>query len=151
MSRIVFTSSYSESILQGIIKPASVFTIRIIEDDFTLTCEQNAFEHYHFYIEYSEYVSRCINKQVKYKNGTIALLETEPITDEDYIIPISSDIDECPVCYETYEPMYGSLCGHHICLECMKKMDKSKLVNCPICRSDKFKFPIALACNRYFT
>jgi hypothetical protein len=75
---------------------------------------------------------------------------TMDIQETDYTVPMVEDIEECPVCYEPYEPMYGSLCGHHTCVECMKRMDAQGLHKCPMCRSDDFKFPIAVACNRMF-
>jgi len=74
-------------------------------------------------------------------------IEVQP---DDYIVPMFDDVEECPVCYEAYEPMYGSLCGHRACVDCMRKMDRIGLTKCPMCRSDDFKFPIAMACNKIF-
>jgi hypothetical protein len=105
-----------------------------------------------------------LNQEVEYRSGFVMFSdaiyiqddsdsETEKIVmidDDDYTISVDVDIDECPVCYETYEPMYGSTCGHSVCNKCMVNMNEKGLHNCPLCRSDRFKYPIALACNRNY-
>lgn len=131
-----------------------------------------------FYMDKTEDLARGIGKEVLYQNGMILFTEPDnfnlimpdsityygydesdteddfnllmPILETDYVVPMVEDIEECPVCYESYEPMYGSLCGHHTCNECMISMAAKGLTKCPMCRSADFKFPIALACNRSF-
>jgi hypothetical protein len=120
-----------------------------------------------FYMNYTADLASGIGREVEYRNGMIMFTdllpdydsgsETEddfnllmPVLETDYVVPMVEDIEECPVCYESYEPMYGSLCGHHACNNCMISMDARGLTKCPLCRSVDFKFPIALACNRSF-
>jgi hypothetical protein len=104
-----------------------------------------------------------VNLGVSYEGGMISLMDEMVISDSDsepdvlvriqetdYTIPMVEDTEECPVCYEPYEPVYGSLCGHYTCVKCMKKMDAIGMTSCPMCRSEYFKFPIALACERMF-
>jgi len=133
--------------------PLTKFTIRQ-DGYYDLLLEvENVDELYRFYMEYSANIASGINHEVEYTNGMIMFTDFDliiGITEYDYTVPIVEDLEECPVCYETYEPMYGSLCGHHTCLECMRKMDAQGLSTCPLCRSDNFKYPIAVACNRMF-
>ena len=92
-----------------------------------------------FLIEYSEELASAIGRTIEYNNGLVLF------TDYTYTIPMNEDIEECPVCYEMYEPMYGSTCGHHCCVDCMKNMADNGLYKCPMCRSDSFMFPIKMA------
>lgn len=43
---------------------------------------------------------------------------------------------ECPICFENMnkENLYITKCGHKICKECYKQVDK-----CPICRANIYK------------
>jgi len=161
----IFVSQDSLTIIEHIRGPSTVFTIRQNGyDELLLECEVDLDEHFRFYIEYSEDIASGINREVMYQNGWIEFTEeseseTESdtdfhivmrVTDDDYTVPIDEDIEECPVCYELYEPMYGSVCGHHTCVDCMIRMDEMGLTNCPLCRSGEFRFPVAVACNRMF-
>ena len=139
-------------------------------DELFLECRISNDEIFRFYIQYSADLASGADLQtnVSYSNGWVTFTEpnqilvdidseTEddfyllmPIKDTDYFIPMVEDIEECPVCYELFEPMYASNCGHCICVECMQKMDTNNLSACPMCRSAKFKYPIAIACNRSF-
>jgi len=51
----------------------------------------------------------------------------------------------CPVCYDDFNSTIMSLCNHSVCTSCLKSMHESNLFTCPICRSDVFKWPIAIA------
>lgn len=44
---------------------------------------------------------------------------------------------ECPICYELLSESMTGLCGHSVCVGCIKKMVTHK---CPICRSDSFQW-----------
>ena len=103
---------------------------------------------YYFRLDYSEDLASGIGRNVQYDRGIVMFTDYRFIQDTDYTIPMVEDIEDCPVCMEPYEPMFGSTCGHHCCVDCMKKMDESGLVRCPLCRSDEFKFPIAMTCLR---
>jgi hypothetical protein len=119
-----------------------------------------------FYMNYTADLASGIGHEVEYEGGMIMFTDliygydesdTEgdfsllmPVLETDYVVPMVEDLEECPVCYDTYEPMYGSLCGHHVCNDCMISMDARGLTKCPLCRSDSFKFPIAVACDRRF-
>jgi hypothetical protein len=91
-----------------------------------------------FLIHYSEDLASGIGQPVEYRNGMI--LFTDRVT----------STEECPVCFETYEPMYRSTCGHNCCIDCMRKMGERGLTRCPLCRSAEFRYPVAIACNQIF-
>ena len=163
--RPVFMSPTAPEVIRNIRGPFAQFTIRQDgHDDLFLEVSPREEEVYRFYMIYSEDLASGLNRDVEYVCGQIMFtddLESEsddsddfrfvvPIKNTDYTIPTEEDVAECPVCYEMYEPMYGSKCGHHICLDCMQSMDYRGLVMCPLCRSDDFKFPIAVACNKMF-
>ncbi len=106
-----------------------------------------------FYMEYSQTLSRCIGHEVQYEGGYILFDDFDiimGIEESDYVTPEVSEECECPVCYETFLPVYVSLCGHSVCNGCMVNMSNKGHNKCPICRSDSFKYPIALACNRNY-
>jgi hypothetical protein len=106
-----------------------------------------------FYMTYTNLLNRCVGHEVEYENGYIVFEDFDlvmSIDKTDYVIPEVSEECECPVCYESYLPVYVSLCGHSTCNSCMMNMDSKGLLQCPICRSDAFKYPIALACNRNY-
>jgi hypothetical protein len=115
-------------------------------------------EWYNFeVVQDSPLLSNIVNQPVDYvnSNGLIIFLphntfDILPVTDQDYIVPMVEDLDECPVCMEMFEPQYMSRCGHCICNDCMVKMDRNGLGRCPMCRSEEFRFPIAMACERDF-
>jgi hypothetical protein len=164
--RPVFESSTAPEVIGNIRGPCAQFTIRQDgDDDFFLEVYPREGEQYRFYLTYSEDLVRGLNRDVIYEGGHLLFTDDSDsdsdsdsddfrfvvaIKNTDYTVPTEEDVAECPVCYDTYEPMYGSNCGHHICLDCMQGMDKKGLVKCPLCRSDDFKFPIAVACNRKF-
>ena len=165
MTRPRFVSPTSLEVIRTIRNEHTTF--RILQDgndDLLLEVRPSQDESFRFIMEYTADLASGINLDVMYTDGYI--LFTDPIWDSesdtedfdvimrftelDYTVPMVEDIEECPVCYESYEPMYGSRCGHHVCLDCMKKMDVSGIVRCPLCRSEDFKFPVAMACNRVF-
>lgn len=137
-------------------------------DDLFLEVRPSDDEVFRFHLDYSANLASGVNHSVVYENGLIFFTDTVdwdtasetenennfdlvvPVQESDYTVPMFDDLEECPVCYEQYEPMYGSLCGHHTCLDCMKRMAHTGLTKCPMCRSDDFKFPIAMACNIMF-
>jgi hypothetical protein len=133
-------------------------------DELFLEVRPSDDEIFRFHLEYSADLASGVNRSVVYENTHIMFTdevnwdsgsETESdffieVQPDDYIVPMFDDVEECPVCYEAYEPMYGSLCGHRACVDCMRKMDRIGLTKCPMCRSDDFKFPIAMACNKIF-
>ena len=103
-----------------------------------------------FFIEYSEDLASGIGLQVEYNNGIVMFTDRAKfIQDTDYTIPCLDDQD-CPVCLESYDPMFGSTCGHQCCVDCMRKMYDQRITRCPLCRSEEFRFPIAMACNQTF-
>ena len=125
------------------------------DDSLYLVTRVSADEWYNFEVRQDNPIlSNVVNQPVDYINssGLTLFLPSDivPVTDQDYIVPMVDDIEECPVCMETFEPQYGSLCGHCICNECMVKMDRNGLMRCPMCRSNEFRFPIAMACERDF-
>lgn len=102
-----------------------------------------------FLIHYSEDLASGIGHPVQYRKGVVMFTDrVTPIKDTDYTIPV--DAEECPVCLESYDPMFGSTCGHQCCVDCMRKMYDQRLTRCPLCRSEEFRFPIAMACNQTF-
>ena len=124
-------------------------------DELFLEVRQSDDEIFRFHLEYSAELASGVNRSVVYENTHIMFTDTESnflieVQDSDYIVPMFDDLEECPVCYESYEPVYGSLCGHRACVDCMRKMDRMGITKCPMCRSDDFKFPIAMACNKIF-
>ena len=134
-------------------------------DDLFLEVRPSDDEVFRFHLAYSANLASGVNRSVVYEDGLIfftdnvdwdSASETDmpdlvvPVQESDYTVPMFDDLEECPVCYESYYPLYGSLCGHHTCLECMKKMGRLGTTKCPMCRSDDFKFPIAMACNIMF-
>jgi len=172
MTRPVFESPEVPDIIERVRRPESIFTIVAAPNNnyLELRCVNSDYgQDFRFYMNYTEDLASGIGDEVEYRGGMILFTddvtyisdyddgsETEdfnlimPILESDYVIPIVEDIEECPVCLETYEPMYGPLCGHNVCNDCMRNMDLKGLTKCPLCRSDSFKFPIALACNRSF-
>ena len=166
MSRPVFMSPSTSVIIEAIRRPTTVFTIRQNGyDELVLECTNSNDEYFIFYMEYSEDLASGVNRSVVYENGVILFTDIDDwdsesetdmpdlvvqVQDTDYTVPMVEDVEECPVCYELYEPMYGSVCGHHTCLDCMQRMDQMGITKCPMCRSDDFKFPIAVACNKMF-
>ena len=154
--RPVFTNSQSSQIIESLREPDTIFTIRMSHyNTHVLMLEFLVVRTsiiYSVYIDYSEDLVSAIDREVEYRNGMIMFTEADfmPVLETDYTVPMVEDVEECPVCYESYEPMYGSLCGHHVCNDCMISMDARGLTKCPLCRSSDFKFPIALACNRSF-
>lgn len=102
-----------------------------------------------FLMHYSEDLASGIGHPVEYSKGIVMFTDrVTPIKDTDYTIPV--DTEECPVCLESYDPMFGSTCGHQCCVDCMRKMYDQRLTRCPLCRSEEFRFPIAMACNQTF-
>jgi len=82
----------------------------------------------YFLIEYSEDLASAVGRTVEYKNGMVLF--------SDSIVSIGSE--ECPVCYEMYDPMYPTKCGHTCCVDCILKMSERGLTTCPLCRSSGF-------------
>lgn len=166
---ITFYEPDSINIIENVKTTTTIFSI--IENgngDLLLSCKISEYEIYKFYIEPTNILRRCINMQVDYGSSWITFIDefewdtyselsdsdcdvanTKCILDTDYCIP-DMDIEECPVCYDTFEVFFGSNCGHYVCTPCMRKMDEKHIYNCPMCRSDVFKYPIAIACNRDF-
>jgi hypothetical protein len=164
MTRPVFESPDVQELIERIRNEDSYFTIEASPNShyLELRCVNSDLgQDFRFYMNYTSDLASGIGHEVQYEGGMIMFTDevvyidddeedVMPISDNDYVISLDQDKTECPVCYETYEPMYGSLCGHNACNDCMIKMDSKGLTKCPMCRSDSFKFPIALACNRSF-
>ena len=164
MTRPRFMSPTAEDIIRNIRTPDTTFYIGQDEnDDLFLEVVPSIDATFRFYMSYAPDIASGIDRYVEYENGYIYDWDSipgidddinennfTPIRETDYIIPMMEDVEECPVCYEQYEPMYGSLCGHRACLDCMRKMDARGLTKCPMCRSEDFKFPIAVSCNKMF-
>ena len=157
MTRPRFMSPTADDIIRNIRTRDTTFYIGQDEnDDLFLEINPTLDESFRFYVSYTVDIANGINRYVEYENGYILFtddwssVDKIPVLETDYMIPMIDDVEECPVCYEPYEPMYGSLCGHRACLDCMKRMDTMGLTKCPMCRSDDFRFPIAVACNKMF-
>jgi hypothetical protein len=172
MTRPQFMSPTTEDIIRTIRTPDTTFYIDQDEnDDLFLEVCPSEYETFRFHMSYAPDIASGVNRYVEYENGYILFTDDiydwasvpdvevdfdtnennfTSILETDYTIPMIEDVEECPVCYEQYEPMYGSLCGHRACLDCMRRMDATGLTKCPMCRSDDFKFPIAVACNKMF-
>lgn len=160
-----FVSPYAIDIIDNIWTPTTTYSIgQDGNDDLFLEVRPADDEVFRFLLEYSADLASGVNRSVLYQNGIILFTdevdwdsESEspdsnlvPVLETDYIVPMIEDVEECPVCYENHEPMYGSLCGHRACIDCMKRMGRMGITKCPMCRSDDFKFPIAMACNIMF-
>jgi len=163
MSRPVFESSDVYDLIQQIRTDDSIFSIHLSTNAnyLELRCiNTNRGTEFIFYMNYTEYFASCIGHNIEYRDGMILFVDSNfinyydsdteddfnllmPILETDYVVPMVEDIEECPVCYELYEPMYGSVCGHHACNNCMISMDARGLTKCPMCRSADFKSPIA--------
>ena len=168
MTRPVFEHVDVADLIEEIRDEDSHFTIESCANSeyLELRCiNPNHGSNFCFYMNRTNDLASGIGREVEYRSGMIMFTsiiyydesDTEddfnlimPVLETDYVVPMVEDIEECPVCYESYEPMYGSLCGHHTCNNCMISMDARGLTKCPLCRSDSFKFPIAIACNRSF-
>ena len=173
MTRPVFEHVDVADLIEEIRKEDSYFIIEPCanSDYLELRCiNPDQGSNFCFYMNYTADLASGIGREVEYDNGVILFTDPDnityygydesdteddfnllmPVLETDYVVPMVEDIEECPVCYESYEPMYGSLCGHHACNNCMISMDARGLTKCPLCRSVDFKFPIALACNRSF-
>jgi len=167
MTRPVFEHADVADLIEEIRNEDSYFTIEPCANSeyLELRCvNPDRGSNFCFYMNYTADLASGIGHEVEYVNGMIMFTDllpdyddgsqTEddfmPVFESDYVVPMVEDIEECPVCYELYEPMYGSVCGHRACNNCMISMDATGLTKCPMCRSDDFKFPIALACNRSF-
>ena len=162
MSRVIFTTPGDARAIESIANEMSVFTIEEspLPGELILVCDNFTDTVHKFCILYSADLASGIGRLVEYSNGMILFTDeydsegdfdlVMTFKETDYTVPMVEDIEECPVCYEQYEPMYGSLCGHRVCNDCMQKMDDMKIVSCPLCRSEDFKYPIAVACGRNF-
>jgi zinc-RING finger domain len=158
MARVTFTTPGAAQMIESIANEMTVFTIEEspLPGELILVCDNFTATVYRFYMLYSADLASGVGRLVEYHNGMVLFTDETnfdlimDIQESDYIVPMVEDIEECPVCYEQYEPMYGSLCGHSVCNDCMQKMDDMKLNSCPICRSEDFKYPIAVACGRNF-
>ncbi len=56
---------------------------------------------------------------------------------------------ECPVCLGDFIATSSAMCGHGACLTCLRQMRAAKsacTLKCPLCRDERFKDLIALAC-----
>ena len=86
------------------------------------------------------------NTKIWYERGFIYWIE-EPLEVHRSQITMFKEAKkiECPVCYEDFRTNIGALCGHSVCMECMVKMHDNNLKECPICRSEDFKYPLRLA------
>jgi hypothetical protein len=64
-----------------------------------------------------------------------------------YDLGFDPSVQECPVCYESFRDTNSmvALCGHGACMSCLKKMAEKKMITCPMCRSDSFKWLIGYA------
>jgi hypothetical protein len=160
MTRPVFESADVPELIERIRTDDCIFTIEPCpnSDYLELRCfNTDRGTDFRFYMNYTANLASGIGHEVEYENSMIMFTDQmtpedvfAPILETDYIISLDEDEDECPVCYESYEPMFMSLCGHHACNDCMIKMESKGLSRCPICRSDSFKYPIAVVCNRSF-
>lgn len=50
---------------------------------------------------------------------------------------------DCPVCLETKNNFVGFGCAHHVCVECSARMAEFKHTECPLCRFQAAKAPVA--------
>lgn len=163
MTRPVFESADVPDLIERIRDDESVFTIEpsANSDYLELRCVNSDHgQDFRFYMNYTADLASGIGHEVQYEGGMILFTDPvicidddedfAPILETDYITSLDEDAEECPVCYESYEPMFRSLCGHHACNDCMIKMGLKGLTKCPICRSASFKYPIAVVCNRSF-
>jgi hypothetical protein len=158
MTRVTFTTPGAAQMIENIANDMTIFRIEesSMPDELVLICDNFTATVYRFHMVYTADLASGLGRFVEYHNGIVLFTDETnfdlimDIQESDYTVPMVEDIDECPVCYEQYEPMYGSLCGHSVCNDCMQKMDDMNLKSCPICRSDDFKYPIAVACGRNF-
>jgi hypothetical protein len=160
MTRPVFESPDVPELIERIRTDDTVFTIEPCpnSDYLELRCyDSNLGSDFCFYMNYTTDLADSIGHEIQYENGMILFTDhmkpedvIAPILETDYITSLDEDVEECPVCYELYEPMIMSLCGHNACNDCMIKMGSNGLTKCPICRSDRFKYPIAVVCDRSF-
>jgi len=159
MTRVIFTTPGAARTIESIANEMTVFTIQEspLPGELILMCDNFTETIHKFYMLYSADLASGIGRLVEYSNGMILFTDDDSdfdlimdVRETDYTVPMVEDIEECPVCYEQYEPMYGSLCGHRVCNDCMQKMDDMKIISCPLCRSEDFKYPIAVACGRNF-
>jgi hypothetical protein len=125
ISRVHFRDRGMKVIADG---SKGIFSISQSETGALYLLVQGDVSTLHFLIEYSEDLASAIGKTVEYTNGMV--LFTDCATFE--------STEECPVCYEMYNPPYQSKCGHHCCIECMLKMSQKGLTTCPLCRSSGF-------------
>jgi hypothetical protein len=49
-------------------------------------------------------------------------------------------LEECVVCMERYQPVYGLLCKHSVCVSCLinwfkQSIEKEKKMDCPLCKT----------------
>ena len=52
------------------------------------------------------------------------------------------ETEMCIICYEDYSSEVHKkivICGHHYCHECIKKLKKNDIVECPLCRHQIFE------------
>ena len=90
-----------------------------------------------FMIEFTEYFMRIVDVADEFRQ----------IFQQEYLVSLN-DIAECPVCMESFEPMWVGRCKHDVCDGCMIKMEEAGLHRCPLCRDAGFRIPMALACGR---
>jgi hypothetical protein len=147
---IFFVNSRDFTAIRLVTNDISEFYLEKNGDKYLLICKEfpGSNEESCFEIESSSEIVRLVNlnTQIWYDKGFIHWNE-EPLEVHRSQIQMykeARDI-ECPVCYENFKTNIGSLCGHTVCMECMVKMHKNNLKECPMCRSEDFKYPLRLA------
>ena len=55
------------------------------------------------------------------------------------IIPQNTDIEECPICYESKNDFKIFPCFHKFCLTCVQRLEQEQVngkIKCPLCRME---------------
>jgi len=147
---VFFINPSDFSAIKFVSNDISEFYLEKTGEEVLLICREfpGSNEESCFAIESSSEIVRLMNMNMRiwYDKGFIHWNE-EPLEVHRSQIQMykeARDI-ECPVCYENFKTNIGSLCGHTVCMECMVKMHKNNLKECPMCRSEDFKYPLRLA------
>jgi len=133
------------SFIQLQIAKAIEFHFTATSDKLFLTCAKGSFE-----IVPTEMFINLFEQQYRfvYDDGVIRWTEGDIMVYESYLIFTTKEM-ECPICYEEFKTDIVSKCGHCACEKCMVKMCQANVMTCPMCRSDAFRFPIAVAIGHY--
>jgi hypothetical protein len=90
-------------------------------------------------IAYSRILIRVaeLGLEVEFNEDTNTISWDTDIDVEDADTQRRIPTQECPICYELLNESMAGLCGHSVCVGCLKKMTTQW---CPICRSDSFQW-----------